>query len=62
MDRGNEPEHDHRGMTTVDHVYHVYFYAATAAPAETIDKYLARAYELGRTYDTSAAVSSAPNP
>jgi NAD(P)H dehydrogenase (quinone) len=36
------------GIEAVDHVY---FYGVTAAPPETIEQYLARAYELGRTFD-----------
>jgi len=42
----------------IQNVEHVYFYGATAAPPETIQQYLTRAYELGKTYDT--AVASAP--
>jgi NAD(P)H dehydrogenase (quinone) len=38
----------------IQDVEHVYFYGATAAPPETIEQYLARAYELGKTYDTSS--------
>ena len=45
----------------IEQVDHVYFYAATTAPPETIDQYLAHAYELGKTYDTTATVTSAPN-
>jgi NAD(P)H dehydrogenase (quinone) len=37
----------------IERVDHVYFYGATAAPAETIDRYLAHAYELGKTFDTA---------
>ena len=39
----------------IEQVEHVYFYGATAAPPETIQRYLARAYELGKTFDTTAA-------
>ncbi len=42
------------GIGRVDHVY---FYAATTASPETIDRYLAHAYELGNTYDTTVAGS-----
>jgi NAD(P)H dehydrogenase (quinone) len=38
----------------IQHVEHVYFYAATAAPPETIKQYLERTYELGKTYDTTS--------
>ena len=34
----------------IDNVEHVYFYAATAAPPETIQRYLEQAYELGRDF------------
>jgi hypothetical protein len=36
---------------------HVYFYGATAAPPETIQRYLTDAYELGKTFDTTATVT-----
>ena len=42
----------------IEDVEHVYFYAATAAPPETIQRYLDQAYELGRTFDTTATVTS----
>lgn len=45
----------------IEQVDHVYFYAATAAPPETIEQYLTHAYELGKTFDTTATVISAPN-
>ena len=35
----------------IDDVEHVYFYAATAAPPETIHAYLDRAYQLGKDFD-----------
>ena len=34
----------------IDDVEHVYFYAATAAPPETIQRYLEQAYDLGRDF------------
>ena len=34
----------------IDDVEHVYFYAATAAPPETIHAYLDRAYQLGKDF------------
>ena len=34
----------------IDDVEHVYFYAATSAPPETIGHYLDRAYQLGRDF------------
>jgi NAD(P)H dehydrogenase (quinone) len=37
----------------IQDVEHVYFYGATAAPPETIEQYLARAYELGKTFGTT---------
>ncbi len=37
----------------VQRVDHVYFYAATAAPPEIIERYLAQAYELGLTFDAT---------
>jgi NAD(P)H dehydrogenase (quinone) len=43
----------------IEHVEHVYFYGATAAPPETIEGYLAHAYQLGKTFDTIATVPSA---
>ncbi len=43
----------------IEQVDHVYFYAATVAPPETIDQYLAHAYELGKTFETTATVASA---
>ena len=48
------------GIKTVDHVY---FYSAAAAPPDTIHRYLARAYELGRDFDKPAlpAASSSAN-
>ncbi len=42
----------------IEQVDHVYFYGATAAPPETIQRYLAHAYELGKTFDTTATVTS----
>ena len=42
----------------IEDVEHVYFYAATAASPETIQRYLDQAYELGKTFDTTAAVTS----
>ncbi len=42
-------------------VEHVYFYGATAAPPETIERYLAHAYELGTTFDTTTTVTTAPS-
>jgi len=42
----------------IEQVDHVYFYGATAAPPETIQRYLAHAYELGKTFDTTATLSS----
>lgn len=42
------------GIQQVDHVY---FYAATTAPPETIQRYLAQAYDLGRTFAAPASVS-----
>jgi NAD(P)H dehydrogenase (quinone) len=38
----------------IEHVEHVYFYGATMAPPEIIEEYLAHAYELGKTFDTTA--------
>jgi NAD(P)H dehydrogenase (quinone) len=43
----------------IEQVDHVYFYGATAAPPETIQRYLAHAYELGKTFDTTTSVASA---
>jgi NAD(P)H dehydrogenase (quinone) len=43
------------GITDVEHVY---FYAATSAPPETIQQYLEHAYELGKTFDTTAAATT----
>jgi NAD(P)H dehydrogenase (quinone) len=40
----------------IEHVEHVYFYGATAASPETIQRYLAHAYEFGKTFDTTATV------
>ena len=34
----------------IEDVEHVYFYAATAAPPETIQRYLDQAYQLGRDF------------
>ena len=34
----------------IEDVEHVYFYAATAAPPETIQRYLDQAYELGKNF------------
>ena len=34
----------------IEDVEHVYFYAATAAPQETIQRYLEQAYDLGRDF------------
>ena len=47
------------GIKTVDHVY----FSAAAAPPDTIHRYLARAYELGRDFDKPAlpAASSSAN-
>jgi hypothetical protein len=42
----------------IQHVEHVYFYGATAAPPETIEQYLSRAYELGKTYDAALPSTS----
>ena len=41
----------------IEEVDHVYFYAVTVAPPETIQQYLAQAYELGKTFDTAIAGS-----
>jgi NAD(P)H dehydrogenase (quinone) len=46
----------------IEQVDHVYFYGATTAPPETIQGYLAHAYELGRTFDTTATVTSPTGP
>ena len=43
------------GITDVEHVY---FYAATSAPPETIQQYLEHAYELGKTFDTTAVATT----
>ena len=43
----------------IDDVDHVYFYAATAAPPDTIRQYLDQAYHLGRTFDSSTRHESA---
>ena len=43
----------------IEQVEHVYFYAATTAPPETIQRFLDHAYELGNTFDTTATVTSA---
>jgi NAD(P)H dehydrogenase (quinone) len=37
----------------IEDVEHVYFYTATTASPETIERYLTRAYELGRTYEAT---------
>jgi NAD(P)H dehydrogenase (quinone) len=42
----------------IEQVDHVYFYGATAAPPETIQRYLAHAYELGKTFDATATATS----
>ena len=43
----------------IEQVDHVYFYGATTAPPETIEQYLQRAYELGKTFDTATTITSA---
>jgi len=42
----------------IEDVEHVYFYAATAAPPETIQLYLEQAYELGRDFAMPRAEST----
>ena len=39
----------------IENVEHVYFYAATAAPPETIRRYLEQAHQLGREFERPAA-------
>ncbi len=39
----------------IQDVEHVYFYAATAAPPETIKAYLDQAYELGKSFGVPRA-------
>ena len=46
----------------IEQVDHVYFYGATTAPPETIEQYLQRAYDLGKTFDTTTTVTSATDP
>jgi len=46
----------------IEDVEHVYFYAATAAPPETIHRYLDRAYELGRDFEKPAERGTATSP
>lgn len=36
----------------IEDVEHIYFYAATAASPETIQRYLERAYQLGLDFET----------
>ncbi|MGZ6605427.1 MAG: NAD(P)H-dependent oxidoreductase [Solirubrobacteraceae bacterium] len=43
-------------------VEHVYFYAATAAPPDTIRRYLDQAYDLGRHLDKPAERTTAASP
>ena len=47
------------GINEVDHVY---YYGATAAPPETIQRYLAHAYELGKAFETTATTTSPTGP
>lgn len=44
----------------IDDVEHVYFYAATAAPPETIERYLEQAHELGREFAEPRATRTPP--
>ncbi len=44
----------------IQDVEHVYFYAATSAPPETIRRYLDQAYDLGRTFERDARQQTAP--
>ena len=46
----------------IEDVEHVYFYSATAAPPETIERYLAHAYELGKTFERTATTTAATAP
>jgi len=46
----------------IEDVEHVYFYAATSAPPETISRYLDQAYDLGRTFERDAPPASSAAP
>jgi NAD(P)H dehydrogenase (quinone) len=42
----------------IEDVEHVYFYAATAAPPKTIQRYLDQAYDLGRDFARTHATGA----
>jgi NAD(P)H dehydrogenase (quinone) len=44
----------------IQDVEHVYFYAATSAPPETIRQYLDQAYDLGKAFERDARPETAP--
>ncbi len=44
----------------IQDVEHVYFYAATSAPPDTIRAYLDQAYELGRTFERNPDAAPVP--
>jgi NAD(P)H dehydrogenase (quinone) len=44
----------------IQDVQHVYFYAATAATADTIRGYLDQAYDLGKNFERDARPASSP--
>jgi len=46
----------------IENVEHVYFYAAAAAPAETIQRYLEQAYALGCDFDKAEVTSIGSQP
>jgi NAD(P)H dehydrogenase (quinone) len=46
----------------IENVEHVYFYAAAAAPAETIQRYLEQAYALGCDFDKAEVTSTGSRP